>query len=74
MEKENHGGFTLMIQQDGSKDDLDWCIEFYFSKNKDLFTGLYIVLHLDEQIEGKEGQKYRWMDGRTLSREREVPL
>ena len=37
MEKENHEGFTLMTQQDGSKDDLDRCIELYFSKNKDIY-------------------------------------
>ena len=36
MGKENHEGFTLIIQQDGGKDDLDWT-ELYLKKNKDIY-------------------------------------
>ena len=37
MGKENHEGFTLIIQQDGGKDDLDRWIELYFTENKDIY-------------------------------------
>ena len=65
MEKENHEGFTLMIQQDGSKDDLDWCIELYFSKNKDIYLQACIqfFIWMNRQKERKD----RNMDGQTDS-------